>query len=275
MNAKFKLLAVFFTVAVMAVFTSCDKDNDVVPKPTISKLELGLENSKVAYIGSDLHIEAEIVAEGKIKEVKVEIHQEEGSGEEIEAKFDDYNGQKNATFHKHVDIPSTAKVGVYHCHITVTDMEGNSTMVEDEITLKELEDKEKPVLTISTSPEDGAVYTKDKTITISGKVSDNNSLAGMVVGLVYKSDNLADADVTGAAGTKVIVMLHTHDFDSPKEHSFTASIKVGAEKDNNMTPAAITGENAWKSGNYYLLVKCKDAKNNWVISKHYPIVVNL
>ena len=48
----------------------------------ISDLELGISDSHVAYIGADLHVEAEIVAEGRIKLVMVEIHQEEGSSDE-------------------------------------------------------------------------------------------------------------------------------------------------------------------------------------------------
>ena len=70
-------------------------------------------------------------------------------------------------------------------------------------------------------------------------------------------------------------MLHTHDFDDPDETEFTASIAVGAANDNNMTPAPIQGDNAWRSGNYYILVKSKDAKGNWAYSSHYPIVINL
>jgi hypothetical protein len=50
---------------------------------------------------------------------------------------------------------------------------------------------------------------------------------------------------------------------------------VGAGYDNNMTPAPIEGDNAWQSGNYYILIKAVDAKGNWTYSIHYPIVINL
>lgn len=276
MNTKFKTLAVFFTVALMAVFTSCDKDDNAYPKPTIGALELGIGNSHLAYIGADLHIETEIVAEGLINTIVVEIHAEDGSDNEIEAIYD-YSDQilKNTTFHQHVDIPAEFPAGEYHFHLTVTDKEGNSTSVEEDIELEQVVDEEAPVITILSAPSDAHAFASGDTISISGTVVDNTSLAGMVVALVYADDAIADADVTGAASTKVIVMLHTHTFDSEASHSFTASIAVGAEYDNNMPPALIAGDNAWKSGNYYILVKSKDAMGTWAYSNDYPIVINL
>ncbi len=270
MNTKIKFLAIFFSIVIMAIVQSCNK----VPKPVISNLEIGLNNSHVAYAGADLHLQADIVAEGTINKITVEIHQEEGSSDEIVVEYDEFEGLKNTTFHKHVDIPATTPLGKYHCHITVTDMEGNSTTVEEEITIQELVDTEAPVLIISSAPTDGQVFTNGQTISISGHAQDNITLGGMLVALVYESDNIADADVT-ADNSHVIVMLHTHDFgDDPDEYNFTASIVVGAANDNNMTPAPIQGDNAWKTGNYYILVRVKDAKNNWTFSNHYNIVLN-
>ncbi len=273
MNTRVFLIVIAFAAGLF--FTSCEKDDDVAPKPIINNLELGIGNSHVAYIGADLHIEAEIVAEGKIDKITVEIHQEEGSTDEIVVGYDEFAGLKNTTFHKHVDIPATTVAGTYHCHITVTDMDGNSTTVEEEVSIEAMVDDKAPVITISSSPENGKNFANGETISISGSITDNISLAGLVVALVYETDNIADTDVSGITNTKAIVMLHTHDFEDPDETDFSASIKVGAVNDNNMTPVAIQGDNAWKSGNYYILVKSKDAMGNWAFSNHYPIVINL
>ncbi len=270
MNTKTFFIAALLSTGLFLI--SCNEEG--VNRPVISDLELGLNNSHVAYIGADLHIEAEIVAEGKIQKISVEIHQEEGSSDEIEVDFDEFVGLRNTTFHKHIDIPSSIIASTYHCHIIVIDMEGNSTTVEEEISIEELADNEAPALTISTSPESGKTFVNGETISISGSVSDNISLAGLVIALVYESDNISDTAVA-ATNTKVIVMLHTHDFEDPDETDFDASIEVGALNDNNMIPAPINGDNAWKSGNYYILVKSKDAMGNWGISDHYPIVINL
>ena len=274
MRTTIKTISLLLIVSGMILFNSCNKDDEDIVKPVISDLELGIGNSHVGYQGADLHIEAEIEAVNNIDVISVEIHQEEGSSDEIEATYDEYAGLKNTTFHKHVDIPAETPTGTYHVHITVTDQEGYQTMVEEEIEIEELTDEEAPEINISSAPENGASYSDGETITISGTVTDNISLAGLLVTLVYEPDNIADADVSGA-NTSVIVMLHTHDFEDPDEYEFTASIAVGAVNDNNMTPAPIEGDNAWRSGNYYILVKSKDAKVNWAYSNHYPIVINL
>ncbi len=271
MKTRTLLIAIAFISNLF--IASCEKDDDVA-KPIISNLELGIGNSRTAYIGSDLHIQAEIIAEGKIDKITVEIHLEEGSRDEIEAIYDEFAGLKNTTFHKHVIIPKEIPAGTYHCHITVTDQTGNSTTVEEEISIQELEDTSAPVLTITAAPISGQTHSSGANIAISGTITDNTSLSGLLVTLVYETDNIADADVTGA-NTSVIVMLHTHTFNSASLHSFTASIVVGAANDNNMTPAPIQGSNAWKAGNYYILVKGKDAKGNWAYSSHYPITINL
>ncbi|MGQ9847630.1 MAG: DUF4625 domain-containing protein, partial [Bacteroidales bacterium] len=274
MKTRFFLIAIALTAGLF--FNSCKKEKEKeVPKPVISALELGNGNSHIAYIGADLHIQAEIVAEGKINKIRVEIHKAQGSGNEIMAEYTEFAGLKNTTFHKHVDIPNTTVAGPYHFHMTVTDMEGNSTTVEEGITILELVDTVPPQINITSAPENGKTFANGDTITISGHVTDNISLAGLFVGLVYEADSIPDPDVT-AANPKVIVMLHTHDFgEDPDETDFTASIKVGAAYDNNMTPAPIQGPNAWKSGRYYILVKSKDAKGNGAKSAHYPIVINL
>lgn len=270
------VLLIAMTFVFGLFFISCNKDDDeVIPSPTINNLELGIGDSHTAYIGSDLHIEAEIVAEGLINTILVEVHAEDGSDNEVEAEFD-YSDQtlKNTSFHQHVDIPDEFTAGEYHFHLIVTDKEGNSTTVEADISIEELVDTEAPVLTITSAPASGQTFANAETISIAGTVTDNESLAGMVVALVYEDDNIADADVTGE-NTQVIVMLHTHAFDSEDAHTFTASIDVGATYDNNMTPALIEGDNAWKSGNYYILARATDAKENWVFSSHYPIEISL
>jgi hypothetical protein len=58
------------------LFVSCKKDKEI-PVPEILHFELGHDNSKTAHIGSNLHIDAEIIAPGRIDRIKVEIHLEE------------------------------------------------------------------------------------------------------------------------------------------------------------------------------------------------------
>ncbi len=284
MNKLIKTMAVIFTATSFFFFTSCNKDDNTNPKPVVNLTELGYENSKIGYAGSDLHIEAEIVAEGKIDKVTVEI-QTEGNHEEksisislhegeweVDTTYTEFSGLKNTTFHKHIDIPVLADTGHYHFHFIVTDLEGQQTTVEEEFEVQLPDDAVAPEIIISSSPANNQLFNNNETISISGSVSDDKALGGMYIGLVREDQNLTDAEVNA---TNTITILHTHDFDSPDSHAFSASINVGAAYDNNIEPKEITGNISWQSANYYIVVKCVDAfGGNWTFSNHYPIQIN-
>ncbi len=126
-------------------FTACSKDDDNSPaKPVINLTEVGHDNSKHAHPGHDLHLEADVVAEGLIKRIDIEIHQEGGANKIVEKAYTDgkYVGVRNTNFHEHLDIPATAPLGEYHLHFTVTDNSGQQTTVESHIELIEGDDTE-------------------------------------------------------------------------------------------------------------------------------------
>lgn len=282
MNTRIFLIAIALTTGLF--FTSCEKDDETNPNPVITLFELGYENSKIGYAGSDLHIEAEIVAEAKIDYVTVEIHPEGEHEEksasnvlledewEVDTTYTEFSGLKNTTFHKHIDIPIDAEVGHYHFHFIVTDMDGQQTTVEEELEVQQPDDAIAPEITISVAPTNNQEFNNGETISISGSVSDDKALGGMYIGLVRTDQNLTDAEVDAS---NTITLLHTHEFDSQTVHNFSASIDVGAIYDNNIEPKEITGDIAWQSADYYVVVKCTDAfGGNWTFSSHYPIVIN-
>ena len=271
MKTTIKTIALLFVATMVLFFTSCDEEE--FDKPVISDMEIGLSDSHIGYIGADLHMEGEIEAAGTLGDVLVEVYQD-ASSVTIDSTYTDYEGLKNSTFHKHLDIPDETTAGTYQLRITVYDQEGQYSTYEDEITIEESDDEEAPEISVSSFADSTKTLTTGDYITITGTVTDNISLGGIFIGLVYESDNIADSDV-GGSNTYVIPVLHTHDFDDPDEYDFDASIEIGAEYDNNMTPALIEGDNAWKSGDYYILVKSKDANGNWGYSKHYPITISL
>lgn len=134
------LVMALLTVAF--VFSSCKKDDEMPDKPIITLTEVGHDNSRHAHPGHDMHLEADVLAEGLISRIDIEIHQEEGSGFEIEKSFTDgkYIGVKNIEFHEHIDIPANAPLGEYHLHFTVTDKEGQQTTAECHIEIVEDDD---------------------------------------------------------------------------------------------------------------------------------------
>ncbi len=282
MNTRIFLIAIAFTAGLF--FTSCEKDDETNPKPVITLTELGYENGKIGYAGTDLHIEAEIVAKGKVDKITIEIHPEGEHEEksasillhegewEVDTTYTEFSGIIDPTFHKHIDIPVDADTGHYHFHFIVTDMDGQQTTVEEELEIHQPEDAVAPEITISSAPTNNQEFNNGETISISGSVSDDKALGGMYIGLVRADQNLTDAEVNA---TNTITLLHTHEFDSHTTHNFSASINVGAAQDNNITPKNITVDIAWQSANYYIVVKCKDAfGGNWTFSSHYPIVIN-
>ncbi len=136
----------FLSIAILiSLFTSCNED-DATRQPVITLSELGMENSKQAYIGDELHIEASILAENGIEQIELSIHPEGltihkqlqnsfDSGWELDTVFTDYAGLKNTEFHEHFDIPFTAMPGQYHFHLIVTDTEGYQAHSEEELLL--------------------------------------------------------------------------------------------------------------------------------------------
>lgn len=266
MKTQIRIVALILALGAFA-FTSCKKDDEIA-KPVITLTELGLNNSGIGYIGSDLHIEADIVAEGTINTVTVEIHPEGTGNWEFDTTYTEFSGLKNTTFHKHIDIPTTVVAGEYHFHFIVVDMEGNQTVIESELLIEAPTDSVAPIISITSAPSNGQSFANGATISIAGTISDELSLGGIYIGLVKDdqmlADSLVDADNT-------ITMLHFHDFFNPLSYSFSCSIVVGATTDNDLSPDPIV----WTAGSYYILVKCKDAfGGNWTYSNHYPIVIN-
>jgi hypothetical protein len=271
-------------LAFVMVITSCNKEDDFAV-PVISDVEIGYENGKIAYRGSELHVEANIVAEGRIDRILVEIHPEgdhdHKSGKQIshddewefEYTWTEFNGLKNTNFHEHIDIPVSAEPGDYHFHFEVIDMQGNVTEFEAELEVRNPENTTAPLITITSAPADGEEFHTGETISISGTVTHELALGGMYIGLVRASQNLEDEEVNA---TNTITLLHTHTFESPSNHAFTASITVGTAQDNNITPKPIEGDIAWHDGDYYILVKAKDAFGGpFGYSQHYHIDVHL
>jgi hypothetical protein len=114
---KFLSLLLILTTAV--VFLSCNKDEDdpALNPPTIPTFEFGYEDSGEAYLGADLHIEAEIVADAKIDRIQVSIHPEgehmkslsDEHAWEVDTTYTKFNGLKNTEFHEHLDVPVTCR----------------------------------------------------------------------------------------------------------------------------------------------------------------------
>ena len=137
---KAKAFFILLTITVL-FFSACQEDP--VP-PVITILELGEGdthgNDHTAKVGGELHMEVDIVAEGKIDKINVRIHPEgehKSAGEhdewELDTTYTKFSGLKNTTFHEHVEISDWAEPGDYHFDFIVTDLEGNKSDAEAEL----------------------------------------------------------------------------------------------------------------------------------------------
>ena len=280
---RFSLLFIL-ALSLGNIFQSCKKDEEkTLNPPAISNFEFGYNDSGEAYTNSDLHIEAEIVAEAKIDRIQITIHPEGehyksiAEGWEVDTTYTKFNGLKNTTFHEHIEVPMEADTGHYHFHFIIVDMDGNTKEVERELHVEAPFDEEAPVLSITANPTDGQTFQNGETISIGGTISDNLALGGLYVGLVRSNQNLENADMDAS---NTITLLHLHDFDGALEYNFTAEIQVGASLDNNSDPTDLTGDldggPAWQSGEYYLLVKSPDAFGGGIaFSEKYFINIEL
>ena len=146
MNSKI----LFSTLLLIGLlFSACENDTPAKPVITINELGQGEShgNDHTAKIGGELHMEIEVVAEGKINRIQVIIHpegeheegHEEGEHEEweIDTTYTKFSGLKNTVFHEHLEIDSTAEAGDYHFDFIVTDMEGNQSSADAELEIIE------------------------------------------------------------------------------------------------------------------------------------------
>lgn len=134
-TTKLILASLFAAMA----FTSCSNDDSESAIPSIDKIELGLNNSETATIGADFHFNAEVTAADKIENVQVKIVQRSTETYSKvwshEITWTQYAGAKNATVHKHFDIPEDAAEGKYDFIIIVNDQNGSKLEVKKNLTI--------------------------------------------------------------------------------------------------------------------------------------------
>jgi hypothetical protein len=274
-NIYNEIIIILLTVVGIIILNSCSEDDEIVDEtpPTISNLEVGLNNSKTVHQGGELHIEFDAADNEELSRYEVHIHAEEKSSLaqwEFENTWNFEPGLKNTLVHHHeIMVPQDAALGHYHFHLMLVDASGNSTSVETEIDVIEETSGPGPDIHVSQHPDDEALFQTGATIQISGQVHGEMAvLDEVLIALVDEDDQLSNEEVEH---DNSIVLLHTHDFSDPHELEFDASIVVGAAEDNNYpVPNPVSD---WNLNECYLLIKVKDVDGNWSYSSHYHIQV--
>lgn len=304
------------TVAILlfiGTFTACSKDDQSEPKPTkptIDNIEIGLGNNQIGVIGKDFHFNAEVLAGDKIEHVQVKILPRSGEHYEqawqFEIIWDQYKDTKNATIHKHFDIPEDAAEGVYDFLILVKDQNGTTLEEKREITIYKAENLPvNPTLSLmsvnvngSFFYRDGSFSTEGATLTSGDKFSAQATIEGvkgsgkMYLVLINKKLGHKPEHIDQINFDKVIV-YDVYEHESWTEggsfsnavfnlETFTWTRKIpqlviGATSDNNQPqPGTISGSKAWESGTYYFGVIYKNTTYNMSYFKYIelPIEIN-
>ena len=104
----------------------CKKEKVVVEQPIIERTVVGAGDSKIAYPGFDLHLEADIKAAGQIQQIKLVITPKlSGRGWVLSQVYTGrYEGLTETEFHEHLAVPEDAVVGLYDLFLIVIDKQG-------------------------------------------------------------------------------------------------------------------------------------------------------
>lgn len=289
-------------------FSSCEKDDDVIidiPKPTLENLELGLGNSRIGVIGKDFHFNGDIVAGDKIDVVKVSFTQKKGETYSKpwahEIIWTDYKGLKNTNVHKHFTIPNDAAEGRYVFTITIKDENGSEEVVNVDFDIFAVNN-----LPIRPSFEALMVFrgssliynghtngTPYQTATLKkGDVLRSQVALAFVKGdgkllmlLIKKSANHTPKTIEEVDISKAVVYDQFEHKDKPEIFRFSnyvyesrpiPDLIIGAEKDNNIPVAqTITGNKAWQTGEYNLVILYKNYTNNSTAYKSIPFNIQM
>ncbi|WP_347050150.1 DUF4625 domain-containing protein [Flavobacterium olei] len=288
------LASVFAALA----FSSCSNDdNDSAlwkAVPTIDKVELGLGNNETATIGQDFHFNAEVTAGDKIENVQVKIVQKSSETYSKvwshEVTWTQYADAKNATVHKHFDIPEDAAEGKYDFIIIVNDKNGTKLEVKKNLTIYKLENLPvKPIVSILTVfLNDNFLYRKGQFSDPDAKFKNNDRFSSQVTmdgikgdGIMYvllinKNAKHNPESVDQIDFSKVIVydvlehknIAQTGGFSNVEWNGTTVTrdfpiMTIGAAKDNNVPVAQdLIANKAWATGNYTYLILYKNTTYN-------------
>lgn len=156
----------------MMGLSSCKKDEGAGTSalPVVIIKEVGANNSKVAYPDTDLHLDADIQAPGKIVGIKVQITLAETNyGWDFRKTYTQgYEGLKNAKFHEHIDIPQDARAGKYTVLLLVADALGEKSQdkvdfeIKADASLPAIKDRSLKVLSRSTLNLSGTIQALGK-----------------------------------------------------------------------------------------------------------------
>jgi hypothetical protein len=282
MNIIKKMLAFLL---LLSVLSACKKEKEAAPaKPSLTDLEIGLNNNQIGVTGRDFHFNANVLAASKIDTIRIDIRQKAGEtyarAWKHEVIWTEYRDAKNATVHKHFDIPSDAVEGKYDFQITVTEVNGSKLELKTNLTIYHPQnlpvDPKLSIFNLFVNDEifyrngrfnnPGSALKKGDVLHAQAAILNVKGDGKLYLLLIKKTLNHRPESIAAIDFSKAIVydyfehrsLVNTQSFSNLVFNEATYTITrnwpdlvIGGLSDNGTPQALITGNKSWSSGTYY------------------------
>jgi hypothetical protein len=283
-------------------FTACKKDNQesISMQPKADKIEIGYANNKQAIRGRDFHFNAEVIAGTRISSVQVKIlpkaGQQYAASWKMEMAWDEFNGAKNTTVHKHFSIPSEAPEGTYDFLFLVNDENGTKLELKEDLVIIDAANmpvdpivdrdifsrNDDMIYYMNTYVENPLVLKKGDRFTARAQIKQIQGDGILYTGLIKRKLNYFPETVAQLDMARAIIMSKTeHTGLGPASKVSTQKqingvwggddIVIGANSD--MLGNAVTGDKAWESGQYDLVILYYNKTYKVSTHKSIPVTV--
>lgn len=298
---KTKILVAFIMLA--GTFSACKKEQEEpeAVKPTADHIEIGYANNKQAIRGRDFHFNADVTAALRISAVSVKILQKAGqtysASWKMELDWAEFKGVKNTTVHKHFTIPAEAPEGTYEFIFTVDDENGTKLELKEDLVIIDAANmpvdpmvdrdifsrNDDMVYYMNTYVENPLLFKKGDKFTARAQVKQIQGDGILYTALIKRKLNYFPETVAQLDMAKAIIISKTeHTGLGPASKVNTQKqingvwggddIVIGAEKD--VLGNAITGNKAWESGQYNLVILYYNSTYKVSTHKTIPVTIN-
>lgn len=296
-----KIIIAFLMLAV--TFSACrkDKQEPEAAKPTADHIEIGYSNNKQAIRGRDFHFNADVTAGVRISAVSVKILPKTGqtysASWKMELNWEEFKGAKNTTVHKHFTIPAEAPEGTYEFLFIVDDENGTKLELKEDLVIIDpanmpvdpLIDRDifsrndDMIYYMNTYVENPLLFKRGDKFTARAQVKQIQGDGVLYAALIKRKLNYYPETVAQLDMDKAIIISKTEHLGLGPASKVTTQkqingvwggddIVIGSDKD--VLGNAITGNKAWESGQYNLVILYFNSTYKMSTYKSIPITIN-
>jgi hypothetical protein len=300
MRQRLKQIILLFLFT--SILAACDEHNDPIPAgPTADNIEIGYSNNKQAIRGRDFHLNADVIAGDKISSVMVKILQKSSATYsadwKMELVWEEFKGVKNTNVHKHFTIPAEAPEGTYDFLLIVKDENGTKLEIKEDLVIIDVANmpvdpyvdrdifsrNDTMIYYMNTFVENPLVFKKGDKFTARTQVKQIQGDGVLYTALVKRKLSYFPETVSQLDMSKAIIVAKTqHTGLAPASSVSTLKnvngvwggddITIGDSKD--VLGNDISGDKAWESGQYNLVILYHNTSYNVSTFKSIPVTIS-